>query len=55
MVVKTEKDENGQLFVILPQEFVEKLQWDEGTELNMDIGVGLFSKAPTTIVITKKE
>jgi hypothetical protein len=55
MIVKAEKNENGELFVIFPQEFVERLKWDEETEVNMDIGVALFDKTPTTVVITKKE
>ena len=55
MIVKAEKNENGELFVILPKEFVEKLKWDEETEVNMDIGVALFDRTPTTVVITKKD
>ena len=55
MIVKAEKNENGELFVIFPQEFVERLKWNEETEVNMDIGVALLDKTPTTIVITKKE
>ena len=30
MIVKAEKNENGELFVIFPQEFVERLKWDFG-------------------------
>ena len=55
MIVKAEKNENGELFVIFPQELVERLKWNEETEVNMDIGVALLDKTPTTIVITKKE
>ena len=55
MIVKAEKNENGELFVIFPQEFVERLKWSEETEVNMDIGVALFNKTPTTVVLTKKE
>jgi len=55
MIVKAEKNENGELFVIFPKEFVEKLKWDEETEVNMDIGVALFDRTPTTVVITKKD
>ena len=55
MIVKAEKNENGELFVIFPQEFVERLKWNEETEVNMDIGVALFDKTPTTVVLTKKE
>ena len=44
--------DGGKLFIDLPPEILEKLGWDEGTKLKLEIAAGWDETKPTALVIT---
>ncbi len=45
--------DGGKLFIDLPPEILEKLGWDEGTKLKLDIASGWDETKPTALFITE--
>jgi len=45
--------DGGKLFIDLPPEILEKLGWDEGTKLKLEIAAGWDETKPTALVITE--
>jgi bifunctional DNA-binding transcriptional regulator/antitoxin component of YhaV-PrlF toxin-antitoxin module len=36
-IVEVQEDENGDQFIVLPDEIIEELSWQEGDVLNWDV------------------